>query len=158
MEKYHILTKEEADFEHHQKHDCVLWHNRYTGAQYVDFLDGELLLLDGLKIGKLKHWKASKREIEIVKKIFGISSIDEKNIYILYNITIDPLYRRKGHGVAFYNIFQEQKKQEGYLYLAAWRVKREEALNFFKKMGFDLRKVPETIYPDLGSIGLRKIA
>lgn len=158
VEKYYILTKEEADYEHHQKHDQLSYRNINTGAQYVDFLDGELLLLDGIKIGKLKHWRGNKKEIEILRKVFEIKDIEEKEVYILYNITIDPIYRRRGHGRVFYKLFEDQRKKEGYKYIAAWRVKREEAVNFFKKMGFDLRKVPESINQDLRSIGLKKIA
>ena len=85
VEKYYILTKEEADYEHHQKNEQLFYRNINTGAQYVDFLDGELLLLDGIKIGKLKHWRGNKKEIEILRKVFEIKDIEEKELYILYN-------------------------------------------------------------------------
>jgi GNAT superfamily N-acetyltransferase len=153
---YYILKKEEVEYEHHQKHDQVFWRNINTGAQYVDFLDGELLLLNGLKIGKLKHWPANEKEVEIIRKIFEID-IKERDLYILFNITIDPVYRRRGHGAVFYRMFEEEKRKEGYRYIAAWRVKRVEAINFFRKMGFDLRKVPKSIHPDLHNLGLKKI-
>ncbi|MEM2925579.1 MAG: GNAT family N-acetyltransferase [Methanocellales archaeon] len=155
--EYYILKKEEVDYEHHGKHEQIIWRNINTGAQYVDFLDGELLLLNGLKIGKLKHWAANEKELEIVRRVFELKDVEARDLYILYNITIDPVYRRRGHGMVFYRMFEEEKKKEGYRYIVAWRVKRIEAINFFKKMGFDLRKVPKSIHPDLHNLGLKKI-
>lgn len=147
--RYYILTKEEAKYDEHDKRERVVWRGKSLDATYADFLDGDLLLLDYKKIGKILHWASVEEEIAVIKDIFG-AEIRKEEAETLFNMTIDnPSNRGKGHGTEFYKMFEEMIRNEGRRYIIAWSIERPRARKFFESMGFQLKREPP--------IGLKEI-